>query len=148
GYDAEDDKLDAGKTAWFLKVIAGIVLSVGLLISTLSFYILMLSIYLLLQKNTVKLENLLLIGYTPVKVAMPYQLLTFSLNMIILLLSLGIVVYVRTIYMNRIGQLFPRLEEGSLWPAYVVGILLFIVVSLLNMVGVNRKVASLWMRKK
>lgn len=148
GYDAEDDKLDAGKTAWFLKVIAGIVLSVGLLISTLSFYILMLSIYLLLQKNTVKLENLLLIGYTPVKVAMPYQLLTFSLNMIILLLSLGIVVYVRTIYMNRIGQLFPRLEEGSLWPAYVVGILLFIVVSLLNMVVVNRKVASLWMRKK
>ena len=57
GYDTEDDKLDAGKTTWFLKVIVGIVLSVGLLISVLSFYILMLSIYLLLQKNTSKLEN-------------------------------------------------------------------------------------------
>ena len=45
GYDTEDDKLDAGKTTWFLKVIVGIVLSVGLLISVLSFYILMLSIY-------------------------------------------------------------------------------------------------------
>ena len=45
GYDTEDDKLDAGQTTWFLKVIIGIVLSVGLLISVLSFYILMLSIY-------------------------------------------------------------------------------------------------------
>ena len=33
----------------------------------------MLSIYLLLQKNTSKLENLLLIGYSPAKVALPYQ---------------------------------------------------------------------------
>ena len=46
GYETEDDKLDAGKTTWFLKVVVGIVLSVGLLISVLSFYILMLSIYL------------------------------------------------------------------------------------------------------
>lgn len=52
GYDTEGDKLDAGKTTWFLKMIVGIVLSVGLIISVLSFYLLMLSIYLLLQKNT------------------------------------------------------------------------------------------------
>ena len=58
------------RQTWFLKVIIGIVLSVGLLISVLSFYILMLSIYLLLQKNTSKLENLLLIGYSPAKVAL------------------------------------------------------------------------------
>ena len=73
GYETEGDKLESGKTAWFLKVIVSIVLSVGLLISILSFYILMLSIYLLLQKNTVKLENLLLIGYSPSRVARPYQ---------------------------------------------------------------------------
>ena len=91
GYDTEDDKLDAGKTTWFLKVIVGIVLSVGLLISVLSFYILMLSIYLLLQKNTTKLENLLLIGYSPAKVAFPYQLLTLGLNAIVLILSVGVV---------------------------------------------------------
>ena len=35
GYETENDKLDAGKTTWFLKVIVGIVLSVGLLISVL-----------------------------------------------------------------------------------------------------------------
>ena len=50
----------------FPALITGIVMGVGLFISILSFYILMLSIFLLLQKNTVKLENLLLIGYSPI----------------------------------------------------------------------------------
>ena len=65
GYETEDGKLDAGKTTYFLRLIVGIVLGVGLFISILSFYILMLSIFLLLQKNTTKLESLLLIGYSP-----------------------------------------------------------------------------------
>ena len=60
GYETEDGKLDAGKTTYFLRLIVGIVLGVGLFISILSFYILMLSIFLLLQKNTTKLESLLL----------------------------------------------------------------------------------------
>lgn len=147
GYDTEDDKLDAGKTTWFLKVIVGIVLSVGLLISVLSFYILMLSIYLLLQKNTTKLENLLLIGYSPAKVAFPYQLLTLGLNAIVLILSVGVVLYVRGSYMKLIGKLFPQLDEGSMWPAMLVGVLLFAGVSVFNVIAVRRKVASIWMHK-
>ena len=147
GYDTEDDKLDAGKTTWFLKVIIGIVLSVGLLISVLSFYILMLSIYLLLQKNTSKLENLLLIGYSPAKVALPYQMLTLGLNAVVLFLSVGIVIYVRNSYMDMIEKLFPQLEEGNLGPAMVIGILLFVGVSLFNIIAVRRKVASIWMHK-
>ena len=50
-------------------MVVGIVLTVGLIISVLSFYLLMLSIYLLLQKNTKKLENLLMIGFSPAAVA-------------------------------------------------------------------------------
>lgn len=147
GYDTEGDKLDAGKTTWFLKVIVGIVLSVGLLISVLSFYILMLSIYLLLQKNTTKLENLLLIGYSPAKVALFYQLLTLGLNAIVLVLSISIVLYVRGSYMDWIGKLFPQLDEGSVWQAMLVGVLLFAGVSVFNVIAVRKKVASIWMHK-
>ena len=147
GYDTEGDKLDAGKTTWFLKVIVGIVLSVGLLISVLSFYILMLSIYLLLQKNTTKLENLLLIGYSPAKVALFYQLLTLGLNAIVLVLSISIVLYVRGSYMEWIRKLFPQLDEGSVWQAMLVGVLLFAGVSVFNVIAVRKKVASIWMHK-
>ena len=147
GYDTEGDKLDAGKTTWFLKVIVGIVLSVGLLISVLSFYILMLSIYLLLQKNTTKLENLLLIGYSPAKVALFYQLLTLGLNAIVLVLSISIVLYVRGSHTEWIGKLFPQLDEGSVWQATPVGVLLFAGVSVFNVIAVRKKVASIWMHK-
>lgn len=147
GYDTEDDKLDAGKTTWFLKVIVGIVLSVGLLISALSFYILMLSIYLLLQKNTTKLENLLLIGYGPNRVAFPYQSLTILLNAVVLVLSVGIVLYVRTLYLDLVEQMFPSLNAGSWWLMLVVGILLFVAVSMFNIMAIRKKVFSLFLCK-
>lgn len=147
GYDTEDDKLDAGKTTWFLKVIVGIVLSVGLLISALSFYILMLSIYLLLQKNTTKLENLLLIGYGPNRVAFPYQSLTILLNAVVLVLSVGIVLYVRTLYLDLVEQMFPSLDAGSWWLMLVVGILLFVAVSMFNIMAIRKKVFSLFLCK-
>ena len=60
--ELENDKLDAGKATYFLRVVTVLVMCIGMLISVLSFYILMLSIYLLVQKNTEKLRNLLLIG--------------------------------------------------------------------------------------
>lgn len=81
GYEVENDKLDAEKTTYFLRLMVTMVMAVGLVISALSFYILMLSIYLLVQKNSSKLENLLLIGYSPGQVAKPYQLLTVGLNL-------------------------------------------------------------------
>lgn len=147
GYETEDDKLDAGKTTWFLKVVVGIVLAVGLLISILSFYILMLSIYLLLQKNSTKLENLLLIGYGPNRVALPYQILTIGLNACVLVLAIGVVLYVRTLYMDVVVQMFPSLAEGNVWLMMLIGILLFLGVSFYNVVAVKKKVASIWMRK-
>ena len=147
GYETEDDKLDAGKTTWFLKVVVGIVLAVGLLISILSFYILMLSIYLLLQKNTTKLENLLLVGYAPGRVALPYQMLTVGLNALVLVLSVGIVLYVRTLYLDVVEKMFPSLGEGSYGWMFAIGIMLFVGVSFLNVVAIRRKVASIWMRK-
>lgn len=147
GYETEDDKLDAGKTTWFLKVVVGIVLAVGLIISILSFYILMLSIYLLLQKNSTKLENLLLIGYGPNRVALPYQILTIVLNACVLVLAIGVVLYVRTLYMDVVVQMFPSLGEGNVWLMMLIGILLFLGVSFFNVIAVKKKVASIWMRK-
>ena len=61
-YDTEDDRLDAERTVGFLRLIVVLVMAVGLVIAILSFYILMLSTSLLVEKYASKLENLLLIG--------------------------------------------------------------------------------------
>ena len=119
-------------------------MGIGLIISILSFYILMLSIYLLVQKNTSKLENLLLIGYSPAAVARPYQLLTLVLNLAVLLIAWLILYVVRGYYMDMIITLFPEIDEGSMLPAILLGLLLFAVVTLLNQLALRSKINKIW----
>jgi hypothetical protein len=147
GYEVEDDKLNAEKTTYFLKLMVSMVMIVGLIISILSFYILMLSIYLLVQKNSSKLENLLLIGYSPGNVARPYQFLTIGLNVLVLLIALIILFFVRAYYMDIIETLFPQIEDGNMLPALTVGLILFILVSVLNIIVIRRKIMRIWYRK-
>lgn len=147
GYDMEDDRLNAEKTTFFLRLLVTIVMAVGLVIAVLSFYILMLSIYLLVQKNASKLESLLLLGYSPGQVARPYQLLTLVLNVAVLVLAIVVVWVVRSRYMAVVAALYPQLPDGSLVHALVLGLLLFAVVSLLNVLIIRRKMLRIWHRK-
>ena len=124
------------------------VMIVGLIISVLSFYILMLSIYLLVQKNSSKLENLLLIGYKPTQVARPYQLLTVGLNVSVLLIALLVLFFVRNYYMDIIETLFPDMEDGSMLPAFGLGVALLVLVSLCNLVVIRNKIVKIWKRKE
>ncbi len=147
GYYIDDDKLDAGKTTYFLKVLTGLVMSVGLFISLLSFYILTLSVYLLVQKNTSKLENLLLIGYSPARVCLPYQALTIAINLAVLLLALLVLYFIRSYYMGVLWAMFPALPGSAMWQACAMGLALFFFVSVLNVLAVRNKVMNIWNRR-
>ena len=148
GYEVETDKLDAEKTTYFLRMMVTMVMVVGLVISILSFYILMLSIYLLVQKNSSKLENLLLIGYSPANVSKPYQLLTMGLNIVVLIVAWVVLFFFRSYYMDFIEMLFPDIDEGSMLPAIILGLVLFFIVSVLNIIAIRRKVMKIWNRKE
>ena len=141
--DTENNNLDAEKTTYFLKMVVMLVMAIGLVISLLSFYILMLSIYLLVQKNASKLENLLLIGYGPSLVAMPYQMLTIGLNLLVLVIAWAVLAVLRGYYMEVVETLFPDIDEGSMMPSVVVGLALFAMISIINVIAVRRKVMSL-----
>ena len=147
GYEIENDKLNAEKTTYFLRLMVTMVMIVGLIISILSFYILMLSIYLLVQKNSSKLENLLLIGYKPTQVARPYQLLTIGLNIAVLVIALVVLYFVRNYYMDVIETLFPDIEDGSMIPALTLGSALLVMVSLCNLIAIRNKIVRIWKRK-
>lgn len=144
GYDTADNNMDAEKITYFLKLLVSIVMVVGLVISVLSFYILMLSIYLLVQKNSTKLENLLLIGYSPASVALPYQILTLALNLSVLVIALVALVFARIYYLETIAMLFPEISEGTMLGSVLLGLALFAIVSLLNIIAIRHKITSIW----
>ena len=140
GYELEDNSLEAGRATYFLKIISGLVMAVGLLISALSFYILMLSVFLLVQKNAEKLQNLLLIGYSPARVALPYQLLTVGLNAAVVVIAFGLLIWLRGLYLERLWQMFPTLVAGRLDNAILIGVALFILITFFNNQAIRRKI--------
>ena len=147
-YETDEDKLDASKTTFILRVIVSIVMVVGVVISILSIYILMLSVFLLVQKNSTKLENLLLIGYSPAKVSFPYQALTVGLNVLVLILAVIIMCVVRNYYLDMFQNFLPDLEVPGITQALLVGVCLLVIVSIFNIVAVYGKVMSIWKRKE
>ena len=146
-YETDQDKLDASKQTFLLRIIVGIVMGVGLVISILSFYILMLSVYLLVEKNSTKLENLLLIGYSPARVSMPYQLLTIGLNVLVLAIAIVAMLAVRNVYLEMFESFFPDFETPGIMTTLLAGVCLLVVVSIINVIAIKSKVMSIWKRK-
>ena len=144
GYEIDNGNLNTEKTMYFLKTMVMLVLIVGLVISALSFYILLLSIYLLVQKNSTKLKNLMLMGYTPQQVGRPYQLLTLILSFLVLLIAWGMLWQVRTYYLDVLETMFTDAKDSTFKPAVLVGLLLFVIVSLLNYCVILRKMLRIW----
>ena len=62
--------------------------------------------------------------------------------------TLTILYFVRKYYMNMLWAMFPQMQDGSMWPALCLGIGLFIVVSLINIVAVRNRVMKIWNRKE
>ncbi len=144
GYEVEGNTLDAGKTVWFLQILVGIVLFIGIVITFLSFYILILSIFLLLQKNTKKMQTLLLIGYSPVQVALPYQVLAVGLNLGVTSIACVLLYGLRRMYLNNLQTLFPSLEGSSGHTVLAVAGFLFLFVSIINIGIIHYKLRQIW----
>ena len=147
-YELEDNNLDAEKTTYFLKLMVTLVMGVGVVISALSFYVLLLSIYLLVQKNTTKLQNLLLIGYSPSRVALPYQMLTLALNFAVLVASFSLLLIIRSYYIDIVETLFPDLPSTGVAPTLGIGLALFLFVTGINFAILWRKITSIWRHGK
>ncbi|MBP3228679.1 MAG: ABC transporter permease [Bacteroidaceae bacterium] len=143
GYETEQGAMDAGKAAYFLRIVATMVTGIGLLVCLLSFYILMLSVYLLVQKNTRKLQNLLLIGYSTSRVSLPYQLLTTGVNLTVFVLATLLLQPLRAWYLGTIALVFPHVQGASPLPALTAGLVLLLLATLLNTLAIRRKVEAL-----
>ena len=143
GYVAEDKPSESSKALFMLQVCVAVIVGIGAIFSLLSIIILTLSIDLLLQKNINKLENLVLVGYKPMYVAMPYILMTVILNVSIMVISIVAAALVQNVYMDYLGKLFGVTLESSPMASIVAGVILTVVVTLFNFYIIYRKIAQI-----
>ncbi|MDE7069277.1 MAG: ABC transporter permease [Alistipes sp.] len=147
GYLVEGDGARSGRAGAVLRLVAGAIAGIGLLITVLAFLILILSLFLVLQKNEQQLEDLLLLGYTPARVARPYQLLAAGLNLAALAGALLAVGWVRGEYLSLVTLFGDGAETtGGIWPAAIAGLGLVGLVAAVDCLMIRRRIDRLWVR--
>lgn len=140
GYETGGDNNVNGKLSFFLTLLITIVVIIGMLICALSFFILLLSINLLLEKNMQHIKRLRLLGYGKSFVVRPYELLSIGLNLVILAISIFLVLLVRSQYLNIIKKVFVTNTFNYPFQMLCVGFILFGVICLLNIFIIRKKV--------
>ena len=98
-------------------------------------------------KNLKKLEDLLMLGYTPAQVARPYQLLALGLNLSVLACAVPVVVWVRSKYLPMVRMLGEDYAAPGIWGMLLAGILVVGAVVLIDMLVIRHKVNGLWTQR-
>ncbi len=138
GYESAGDKIDNGRAARFLAITTGVVIAVGAIISILAFFILLLSIYLLLQKNREKIRDLILLGYTPRAVSRYYIVIVASVNAAVLVCSLAVMLVGSVLWAKPLDDL--GIACTSTVRTILIGIGIMALITLLNILAITRNV--------
>ncbi len=144
GLEVAGDK-SGSSAAYLLKVVIGIIVSVGILITLLSVFVLMLSISLLMEKNRSVIHRLLMLGAPLREVAAPYSLMIVLGCAIAWILSMVAIIILRSFYSTALEG-FGISSDGLIW-GVVTGTVLVLIVILVNILAVRRKVKFAWSLK-
>lgn len=147
GYAAEDKPAESSKALFILKASVAVIIGIGIIFSILSIIILTLSIFLLLQKNITKLENLVLIGHKPSYVAMPYNLMTLVLNLSVYALSVVVVWLLQGKYMSYISEIDGFEFSATPLSAILFGLALTAIIVTFNVFIIHRKIREISRRR-
>lgn len=139
-YEAEAGSADAGKTTFFLRLIISIVLIVGLIICTLSFYVLLLSIFIILQRHKEKIQNLLLIGYAPRDIARPFLIFSTATYVFVAVLATILLHVIRRQYLPQLEAVYPKFEAAITLPTYLLAIALLVIMCLVTRTAIQHRI--------
>ncbi len=145
GLERAGDK-GASSAAFILRTAAGTVMGIGLLVTLLSFFILLLSISLLMEKNRDRLHTLLLLGYPLKTAAAPYRRVVAAGCGGAFLLTVICLWALRLTYLSILSN-FGETGSGIWWGTGLAAVLTLLVAAG-NFLSIRRRVESAWGLKR
>lgn len=136
-YEVAGDK-SASSASFLLRVVVGIVLTIGAIITVLSLFVLMLSISLIMERNRSKIHALLMLGYEPKTIGKPYATLIVVASTVAFILSLAGVFALRASYIAPITGL--GATPGPIWIMPVAGALMTGLIIFFNLLSVRNRI--------
>lgn len=131
-----------GKISDFLSVVSVVVTANGFVISALALFILLLSIFLLLQKSREKLRCLMLLGYSPREVGRYYERLIVLGNAGITLVAAALALIVRTTWQDNLEEI--GLGGASILAFLATALVYVVGITFLNVWIVRRHLRRIW----
>lgn len=136
------DKEGANNISEFLSVVSSVVAANGIVISSLALFILILSIFLLLQKSRETLRKLMLLGVSPNETGRYYNTLVLVLNACITLAASAAAIAIRQLWAPHLEGL--GLGGASTAPVLLTAALYLTLVTLVNFWVIRRKLLGIW----
>lgn len=129
GYKFDGADTDSFKVVTLAKGIAVFAIIQGLLISLLAFFLLVVSIHLLIEKNREKNATLLTLGYTRKAISRPYIVASMTLNAVSLALATVLSVWLYRYFEGILVSYNPDFEGIGPGVTLAVAAVLFVVFS-------------------
>lgn len=140
GLQSDADKTFISKASRTLKMTFLVTFIVGIIICTLSLFIFILSISLLLEKNMEKINILRKIGYTKNMVCKPYEILISLSSLITFIISIILVYITQRIYSPLFAKVWSSYSPQSLWQIFLIGSILFLITVGSNFLIIRKKI--------
>lgn len=144
GMQAAGDHEATGRLASFFTIATALVMGVGIVISILAFVILLLSVFLLIQKSRPMLRSLMLLGYSPDGVGCYYWTVVGALNLLTALASFAAMVAARGEWLRSLEAM--DLRGATLLITVTVATCFVIVLTVIDIMAVRGKLMGIWKR--
>ncbi len=135
-YDVAGPSNDLGRASRFLTVLTVVIVCIGGIITLLALGILVLSLYLLVQKNRRDIAVLVMLGFTPGSVARRYVCLAAAVNAGILVLASGLLLLLRGVWEEPLREI--DFAPASPLVSLFCGVAIMAVVTVLNVAIIRR----------
>lgn len=140
-HELEQSGADSGgQAAYFLKLVAGLIIAIGALITFLSFFILILSVALLMQKNRPKLHALIMLGYDLKDVARPFVGVALFASLLSYAIAVVAMLVFRNIYISGVEALAG--DKVGVAVSLLCGAALVAFTVILNIISIRRRVKA------
>lgn len=126
----------------FVGIVSSVVSANGAAICALALFILILSIYLLLQKSRQTLRNLMLQGFSPDEISRYYIALVVSINACITMAAALATFACRMLWIGPLREI--GLGGASVLPVLLAAFVYLVFVTLINIRVIRRKLLGMW----
>lgn len=142
GIESSADTSDSGNIASFLALVSGVVGAGGLTVCLLALFILVLSLFLLLQKSRQTLRGLMLLGYHPREIGRYYALIVVATNAITLIVSLSAALLCRPFWDQGLVDI--GLGQGAVWPMLAFAFIYMALATAFDLFIIRRRLDDIW----